>query len=121
MQNHKYMYNMLVRPNLGKYRVTAVKKSDVKRFYNLLADDRALKVVTIDNVHNVLLQTFAMAVDDSIIRINPTDNVLKERKRSRNFKQVKRKALTKGDLLLVVAFGDYFVCSCLAKKNMKNV
>lgn len=32
-QNYKYMYNMFVRPNLGKARVSTVKKTDVKRFY----------------------------------------------------------------------------------------
>ena len=38
-ENYKYMYNTFVRPNFGKQRITALKKSDVKRFYNYLADD----------------------------------------------------------------------------------
>lgn len=104
MQNYKYMYNMFVRPNFGRLRVTAVKKSDVKRFYNMLADDRILKVATIDNVHNVLHQVFGMAVDDNIIRINPTENVLKELKRSHNFEREKRKALTKDEQALFIRF-----------------
>lgn len=104
MQNYKYMYNMFVRPNFGRLRVTAVKKSDVKRFYNMLADDRILKVATIDNVHNVLHQVFGMAVDDNIIRINPTENVLKELKRSHNFEREKRKALTKDEQALFISF-----------------
>ena len=104
MQNYKYMYNMFVRPNFGRLRVTAVKKSDVKRFYNRLADDRILKVSTIDTVHNVLHQSFSMAVDDNIIRLNPTENVLKELKRAHNFEREKRKALTKDEQELFIRF-----------------
>lgn len=104
LQNYKYMYNMFVRANFGKLRVTAVKKSDVKRFYNYLADERILKVATIDNVHNVLHQTFAMAVGDNIIRLNPTENMLKELKQSHNFAKEKRKALTKDEQNLFINY-----------------
>lgn len=38
-ENYKYMYNTFVRPNFGKLRLSALKKSDVKRFYNSLADE----------------------------------------------------------------------------------
>lgn len=53
-QNYQYVYNMFVRPGFGKNRISEIKKSDVKRFYNLLADERCLKVSTIDSVHTVL-------------------------------------------------------------------
>ena len=72
-QNYKYMYNMFVRPTFGKLRIANVRKTDVKRFYNRLADDRILTIATIDNVHTVLHQVFNLAVDDGYIRINPTD------------------------------------------------
>ena len=52
-QNYKYMYNMFVRPTFGKLRIASVKKSDVKRFYNRMADEKILKIATIDNVHTV--------------------------------------------------------------------
>ena len=94
LQNYKYMYNMFVRPSFGKLHITAIKKSDVKRFYNTLADERILQISTIDTVHNVLHQVFDMAVDDNYIRKNPTDKMLKELKQSHNFEQEKRKALT---------------------------
>ncbi|MEE3334187.1 MAG: site-specific integrase, partial [Ruminococcus sp.] len=38
--NYKYMYNTFVRPVLGKKRVSTIKKSDIKTFYNYLADQR---------------------------------------------------------------------------------
>ncbi len=93
-QNYKYMYNTFVRPDFGKFKISAVKKSDVKRFYNRLADDRVMKIATIDTIHNILHQVFDMAVDDDYIRRNPTDKMLKELKQSHNFEQEKRRALT---------------------------
>ena len=71
-----------------------IKKSDVKKFYNRLADGKRMQVATIDNIHNVLHQVFQIAVDDNIIRINPTDNMLRELKMSRDYRSEKRKALT---------------------------
>ena len=53
-ENYKYMYDTFVRPELGKQRISSLKKSDVKRFYNRLADDRGLKTSTIDSIHTVL-------------------------------------------------------------------
>lgn len=57
-QNYVYMYEMFVMPTFGKKRVVQVVKSDVKRFYNNLADDKHLKISTIDGIHNVLHQVF---------------------------------------------------------------
>ena len=93
-KNYIYMYEMFVQPTFGRSRAVRVKRSDVKRFYNQLADDKVLKIATIDNVHNVLHQVFQVAVDDDYIRKNPTDKVLKEMKLSHQFDSEKRKALT---------------------------
>ncbi len=103
-QNYKYMYNLFVRPQFGKIRLTEVKKSDVKRFYNKLADDRILKVSTMKTVHNVLHQVFDMAVDDNYIRLNPTENVLKELKKAHNFSVEKKKSLTIEEQNLFINF-----------------
>ena len=89
------MYNTFVRNNLGKRRISTLKKSDVKRFYNYLADERGLKSSTIDSIHTVLHQVFEMAVDDNYIRNNPSDNVLKELKQSHIFQIEKKRELTK--------------------------
>ena len=93
-QNYKYMYTQFVQPDFGKSRIARLKKTDVKRFYNMLADERGLKVSTIDSIHTVLHQVLDMAVDDNYIRNNPSSNVLKELKQSHNFETEKRKALT---------------------------
>ena len=103
-QNYKYMYNNFVRNGFGRLRVSNVKKSDVKKFYNTLADEKILQISTIDTVHNILHQVFALAVDDNYIRQNPTDEMLKELKKSHNFQVTKRKALTVPEQELFIDF-----------------
>jgi len=93
-KNYIYMYEMFVKPSFGQKRAVKVVKSDVRKFYNNLADNKVLKIATIDNVHNVLHQVFQVAVDDSLMRINPTDGMLKELKQSHDFDGTKRKSLT---------------------------
>lgn len=93
-QNYVYMYEMFVMPTFGKKRVVQVVKSDVKRFYNNLADDKHLKISTIDGIHNVLHQVFQVAVDDNYIRGNPTDKMLKELKAAHGHEVEKKKALS---------------------------
>lgn len=101
-QNYLYMYGMFVEPMLGKKRIATLVKSDIKRFYNTLVDERGLSITTVDNVHSVLHQVLNMAVDDNYIRHNPADNVLKELKQAREKEGDKRRALTmqqQGDFL----------------------
>lgn len=101
-ENYKYMYETFVRHQIGNKMVSSLKKTDIKRFYNYLVDERGLKPATVDSVHNILHQVFDMAVDDDYIRNNPTNNVLKELKQSHCFQSEKRRALTRQeqDLLL---------------------
>ena len=103
-QNYIYMYNMFVRPGFGRYKIAAVKKTDVKRFYNSMADEKILKISTMETVHNVLHQVFDMAMNDGIIRLNPTEGMLKELKQAHNFHREKRKALTISEQELVIDF-----------------
>lgn len=94
MKNYIYMFNMFVRPVFGQKLLISVKNSDVKRFYNHLMDQEGLKVSTIDNIHNVLHQVFEIGVNDRLIRINPTDKMLKELKRAHSTDVKKREALS---------------------------
>ena len=88
------MYEMFVMPTFGKKRVVQVQRSDIKRFYNGLVDQKVLKISTVDNIHNVLHQVFQVAVDDNYIRQNPTDRMLKELRVAHGHEIEKRKALT---------------------------
>ena len=103
-QNYNYLYDTFVRPVIGDKFVTKLKKSDIKRYYNYLADERGLKASTIDGIHTVLHQVLDMAVDDNYIRNNPSDRVLKELKQSCFAKSEKRMALTRVEQDLFLDF-----------------
>ena len=93
-QNYIYMYQQFVAPDFGKKRVSGIKKSDVRRFYNTLVDERGLKINTLDSIHTVLHPVLELAVEDGYLRNNPSDNVLREIKQSHNYDTEKKKALT---------------------------
>ncbi len=108
-QNYCYMYIQFVEDDIGRLLIRKLKRSDVKRFYNKLADDRCLKMATIDNIHTVLHQVLELAVEDNYIRTNVSDNLLKELKQSRNFENDHKRALTVPEQELFMDF--------LARKN----
>ena len=103
-QNYVYLYDTFARYVIGDKFVTKLKKSDIKRYYIYLADERGLKASTIDGVHTVLHQVLDMAVDDNYIRNNPSDRVLKELKQSYFAKSEKRMALTRAEQDLFLDF-----------------
>lgn len=93
-QNYLYMYEQFAKDDIGKQKIVTLKRSDIRRFYNRLIDERCLKVATVDTVHTVLHQILDIAVEDGYLRNNISDNALKELKQSRNLFTEKRKALT---------------------------
>lgn len=93
-QNYCYLYDAFVKPDFGSMKVTDIKKTDVRAFYNRLADGRGLKVNTIDDVHTVLHQVLELAVEDDYLRNNPSDRALVELKRAHNHNVPRRRALT---------------------------
>ena len=96
-QNYVYMYTQYVAPRFGQKRISSLVKSDVKRFYNTLVDERGLSIATVDVIHTVLHQILDMAVEDAYIRRNPSDNVLKELKKELALRRGKRRALTQAE------------------------
>lgn len=103
-QNYRYLYNQFVAPDFGKSRVIDLKRTDVRAFYNLLADERGLKASTIDGVHTVLHQVLELGVEDDYIRYNPSDNALKELKKAHCNDSEKRRALTLAEQQLFEKF-----------------
>ena len=93
-QNYKYMYTQFVQGDFGKMKIAEIKRTDVRAFYNMLADERHLKTSTIDSVHTVLHQVLELGVEDDYLRYNPSDNALKELKKAHNNDSEKRRALT---------------------------
>ncbi len=103
-QNYCYMYDQFVAKDIGKLRIQKLKRSDVKRFYNKLIDERNLKIATVDNIHTVLHQVLALAAEDNYVRINVSDNLLKELKQSHNFESDHKRALTVPEQELFLKF-----------------
>lgn len=93
-QNYKYSYTQYVEPNIGEMHIVDLKRSDIRAFYNHLADSQHLKANTIDSVHTVLHQVLEIGVEDEYLRYNPADNALKELKKAHNHDTEKRRALT---------------------------
>ena len=82
MTNYKYMYNHYVREGFGKLRISKIKYSDVKKFYYSLILEKGFKPNSMEIVHTLLHPTFTMAVRDGLLRLNPTDGVMTEIKKS---------------------------------------
>lgn len=102
--NYQYMYTQFVKPDFGYSKIANLKRTDIRAFYNMLADERNLKIATIDNIHTVLHQVLELGVEDDYLRYNPADNALKELKKAHNNDSEKRRALTLQEQELFEAF-----------------
>ena len=93
--SYVYFYDLFVRPVFGQKKIQRVKRTDVRAFYNSLIEGRGIKTSTLDNVHTVLHQVFQLAVEDDIIRANPSDLLIREIKRAFRGDTEPRRALTR--------------------------
>lgn len=92
--NYKYMYNHYVRESFGKMRISKIKYTDVKKFYYSLILEKGFKPNSMEIVSTLLHPAFTMAVRDGQLRLNPTDGVMTEIKKSHSWEKKKRHALT---------------------------
>ena len=92
--NYIYMYNNYIKDELGSRKITSIKYSDIKRFYNSLINDKGFKPNSMEIVNTIIHPVFTLAVRDGYIRINPTDGAMAEIKKSHNWEKPKRHALT---------------------------
>lgn len=103
-KNYQYLYEYFVSDQLGSVLISNLRKTDIRSFYNYLAEERNVKVSTIDSIHNVLHQVLQIALDDEYIINNPSDNALKELKQARTGGKKANKALTLNEQLLFEKF-----------------
>ena len=92
--NYLYMYDHFIRNTFGKKFIAKVKYSDILQFYNQLLDSEKLQINTLESVQTLLHPTFQLAVQDQIIRINPTEGVMAEVKKQSGLTTGVRHALT---------------------------
>lgn len=102
--NYKYMYDKYVRDEIGYKDIATIKYSDIKKFYIHLIKDIGFKPNSVEIIHTIIHPVFAVAVRDGYIRLNPTDGVMAEIKKSHNWEKPKRHALTEAQQS---AFIDY--------------
>lgn len=107
-RNYLYMYNHFVRPTFGNRKIRTIKYSDVKEFYYTNLKNDVMKASTLDLIHSLLHSTFAMAVRDGYIRVNPSDGIMAEIKKGKTWEIPKRHALTEEQQL---AFMNYMANS----------
>ena len=92
--NYCYMYKNYVRDTFGTKKLADVRYSDVKCFYNSLIKEKNFKPNSMEIIHTLLHPVFTLDVRDNYIRVNPTDGVMAEIKKSHNWEKPKRHALT---------------------------
>ena len=91
--NYLYMYHKYIAPILGNRKVSSIKYTDVKRFYNDLIE-HGFKINSLEGIHTILNPIFRLAVKDNYIRANPAEGVMAEIKQENHFLKPKRHALT---------------------------
>ena len=101
--NYKYMYEKYVLEDFGRSRVTDLKRSDFKRFYNSLYE-KGMKPETIMNAHSVIHQMLDIALDDGIIKVNPADCALKELMSAHSRERKKVEALSHEEQTLLISY-----------------
>lgn len=89
-----YTYDHFIRDTFGKRKLKNVTYTDVKKFYYSLIQEKGFGAATVDNVHTQLHPAFQMAVRNGLIRVNPTDGVMAELKKSNLWVEEKRRSLT---------------------------
>lgn len=107
--NYKYMYTKYVADDLALKNISSIKYSDIKKFYVSLIRERGFKPNSIENINTILHPVFSMAVRDGYIRVNLSDGVMAEIKKSHNWEKNKRHALTVAEQETFVNFisGSY--------------
>lgn len=99
--NYLYLINNDIKNNIfGSLVISDVKKSDVKKFYAYLYEERKLSINSIHMYHKVLLPAFQLAVDDDLIRKNPCKGCIKDYPR----KDTSKTALTKDEQIVLLDY-----------------
>lgn len=102
--SYLYTYKKYVSETIGAKRIADIKFSHIKRFYSDLLKDKGFKPNSLKVVHAVLHPVFTLAVRDGYIRVNPTEGVIAELRKSHGWETSKRHALTEEEQELFIDF-----------------
>ena len=95
--NYKYMYNKYIRDEIGNLQLTSVKYSTVKAFFNKLIYENGFKPASVEIIYTILHPVFVIAMRDGLIRLNPTEGIMADLKRSNDWEKTKRHSLTEDE------------------------
>ena len=103
--NYKDIYDRHVRPEFGEKKISDIRYSDVKDFYNAFLNTEIVRgskkgkkrsVRSLKNLHTPLYGAFEVAVKDELLDRNPCKDALKDYRKTREWKMSikEKKALT---------------------------
>lgn len=93
--NYKYMYDKFIKDDIGKMPINSITYSVIKELFNKLIYVNGFKPNSAECINTLLHPVFAIAVRDGLIRLNPTEGIIKEMKKSNDWTKPKRHSLTK--------------------------
>lgn len=92
--NYKYLYNKYVREDIGKMPIQSIEYTKVKAFFNKLVHEVGFKPNSVESIQTILHPVFTSAIRDGLLRLNPTDGIINDLKKSNDWEKPKRSALT---------------------------
>ena len=84
--NYIYMYNSHIRNDLGNRKIANFKYSTILTFYRDLIYKKGFKPNSMEILHTILHPIFDTAVEDGLIRMNPTKKAMKKIRELDEFK-----------------------------------
>lgn len=99
-----YLYNRHIRNELGKRLVTALRASDIKRFYIKKLGEEKLSIGYADTMSKIIEPVLELAVKDGIIDVNPARGVMKELRKRKDWTPKTREALTEKEQINLINF-----------------
>lgn len=103
-QNYVYMYTRYIRNGLGLRKIDSIHYTDIKKLYIHLITELGFKPNSVETIQTILHPVFEAGVRDGYIRLNPTNGVLADLKKSCNWEKPKRHALTEPEQKRFVEF-----------------
>ena len=88
------LYKKHVSPVLGKRTLDNIRYSDIQRLYTSLCASSAIRPSTVQKINSILIQTFAIAVMDNLIRSNPAEHAFANVSKRLSLESEHRNALT---------------------------
>ena len=102
--NYQYMYDHYVRETIGHKDIASFRYSDIRTFYNSLLREHSFRSSTMETIHSLLHPVFTLAIRDNLIRTNPSDGVLTDIKKGKQWERPKKHALTEAQQAVFMQF-----------------